>query len=168
MARRDRQVGRALGVALAAGCLVTAPVATAGAQDLGSLTTSSAGVPGGLVPGPDRLVAVGGSPTGLCAGAVAVSVHDGGYPDSATVNWTIAMPGVGPCGLTATLTWRNLDTGATGEQRVGVPDPRLSTGPAHPYDAIVTTGGGAVEYRLVTDVGASAGPITVATTPHHR
>lgn len=138
---------------------------TANAQELGSLTLMSADLPSYLVPGPHNLVAVGGSPTGLCHGAVAARVHDSSYPASASVSWGVAMPGVGPCDLVATLSWHNLDTGVRGQQILDVPGPRLWTGVAHPYDAIIGTRAGRVEYRLTTNGGAVAGPIVVETSP---
>ena len=138
---------------------VTAP-ATANAQDSSEAIQQ-------LFPAPNRMVAVGGSPTGLCAGAVSTTVHGDGYPDSASVSWAFAVLGVGPCDIVATLSWRNLDTGATGEKVAQVPFPRISTGIpdpiSHPYEAQISTGPGRVEYRLTTTGGAVAGPIVVET-----
>ncbi|KAA0920024.1 hypothetical protein FQ137_08395 [Dietzia sp. ANT_WB102] len=157
-----RAASAAAGIALALG--LAAPAA-ANAQELGSLTPMSVDLPGYLVPGPGNLLAVGGSPTGLCQGAAAARVTDSGYPASAAVSWGVAMPGVGPCDLVATLDWHNLDTGARGQKTLDIPGPRLWTGVAHPYDAIIPTGGGTVEYRLTTNGGAAAGPIVVETSP---
>lgn len=138
---------------------VTAP-ATANAQD------SSEAI-GQVFPAPDRLVAVGGSPTGACHGAVSTTVNGDGYPASASVSWGFVVFGVGPCNLTATLSWRNTVTGATGGKTATIPRPRISTGVpdpiAHPYDAIMNTGPGPIEYRLTTNGGASAGPMIVHT-----
>lgn len=123
-----------------------------------------------LLPAPDRLVAWGGSPTGACAGGVSTSLQGDGYPGSASVSWAFAVVGVGPCNLTATLSWRNLDTGATGQKVAQIPHPRISLGVpdpiAHPYDAIISTGAGRVEYRLTTTGGAVAGPIVVDTVAY--
>lgn len=160
---------RRSGIATATACLalaagVAAP-ATASSQGVGSLTTTSSGVPAHLVPGPDTIVAVGGSPTGLCQGAVGVTVHDSSYPGSAALSWGVAMPGVGPCNLSVTLDWHNLDTGERGRKVLDVPGPLFWSGVAHPYDAQIPTRDGRVEYRLSTNGGAAAGPIVVATTP---
>ena len=59
--------------AVALTAAVTAP-ATANAQD------SSEAIPR-LFPAPDRVIAVGGSPTGLCAGAISTTLDGDGYPD---------------------------------------------------------------------------------------
>lgn len=149
------------GIALA--LVLAAPAA--GAQELGSLTPMSVELPGYLVSEPGTLLAVGGSPTGLCQGAIAARVADAGYPASASVSWGVAMPGIGPCHLVATLDWHNLDTGTRGQKTLDIPGPRLWTGVTHPYDAIITTGSGTVEYRLTTNGGAGAGPILVETSP---
>ena len=157
-----KTLSAAAGIALAVG--LAAP-ASANAQEVGSLTLMSADLPAYLVPGPGNLIAVGGSPTGLCQGAIAANVADSSYPASASVSWGVAMPGVGPCNLVATLDWHNLDTGARGQKTLDVPGPRLWTGVAHPYDAIIGTSAGKVEYRLTTNGGAVAGPIVVETSP---
>lgn len=159
---RPARVVAACAVATGVTAAVALP-ATAQAQGAGSLTPSSSGLPGYLVPGPDTLVAPTGSPTGLCAGAVAARVEPGGYPDSSSMHWGIAMPGVGACDLTVTLHWHNLHSGETGEKQHVVDDPALWGGVAHPDDSIVATGPGMVEYRLTTDAGGAAGPITVET-----
>lgn len=123
-----------------------------------------------VLPAPNRLVAWGGSPTGACAGAVSTSLRGDGYPGTASVSWAFAVAGVGPCALTATLSWRNLDTGASGEKVAQIPHPRFSLGVpdpiAHPYGAIISTGSGRVEYRLTTTGGAVAGPIVVDTAAY--
>lgn len=123
----------------------------------------SSDLPEYLVPGPNMLVAPTGSPTGLCAGAVAAKVEAGGYPDSSSMSWGIAMPGVGACDLTVTLHWHNLDTGESGEKQHIVDEPALWAGVAHPYDSVVPTGPGQVKYRLTTNAGGAAGPITLET-----
>ena len=56
--------------AVALTAAVTAP-ATANAQD------SSEAIPR-LFPAPDRVIAVGGSPTGLCAGAISTTLNGDG------------------------------------------------------------------------------------------
>ncbi|MBB1033517.1 hypothetical protein G6031_03830 [Dietzia sp. CQ4] len=150
----------ATAVALAAA--LAAP-ATANAQDSSEALAQ-------LLPAPNRLVAWGGSPTGACAGAVSTSLRGDGYPGSASVSWAFAVVGVGPCALTATLSWRNLDTGTSGQKVAQIPHPRISLGVpdpiAHPYDAIIPTGSGRVEYRLTTTGGAVAGPIVVDTVAY--
>lgn len=154
------KIALAAGVALAAG--LSTP-AVASAQDAGSLTPMSTDLPGYLLPSPNTLVAFGGSPTGLCQGAVAAKIQSGGYPDSSSLSWGIAMPGVGACDLTVTVAWHNLDSGQTGEKTLRVDQPTLWAGVSHPYEAIVSTGPGTVEYRLSTNAGTQAGPITVET-----
>lgn len=138
---------------------VTAP-ATANAQD-------SSGAISQVLPAPQRLVAVGGSPTGQCFGAISTTVNGDGYPGSATVGWSFVVLGGGPCDLTATLSWRNTITGDTGTKVARAPHPRISTGVpdpiAHPYDAVMDTGPGPIEYRLTTTGGAAAGPMIVDT-----
>lgn len=120
-----------------------------------------------LFPAPDRLIATGGAPTGACAGVVTTTINGDSYPASSSVSWAFGVVGVGPCDLTATLSWRNLDTGATGVKVAQIPHPRISTGIpdpiAHPYDAFLYTGPGRVEYRLTTTGGAVAEPIVVTT-----
>lgn len=154
----------AAAAAVALATVVVTP-ATAGAQ------SSSSAVPQ-LFPAPDRLVAVGGSPTGACAGAVSTSINPQGYPGTSSVSWAFGILGVGPCDLTATLSWRNLDTGATGEKVAHIPVPRISDGVpdpiAHPYDAMMSTGAGLVEYRLTTNAGAVAPPVTLRTPAYTR
>jgi hypothetical protein len=165
-ARRDPRrplvsVGACLAATAVAVTTAVAVPATANAQD------SSSSAIGEVLPAPDRLVATGGSPTGACYGAVSTTIDGDGYPASASVGWAFVVPGVGPCDLTATLSWRNLDTGATGEKTASIPHPRISLGVpdpiGHPYDAIMATGPGRVEYRLTTTGGATAGPIVVHT-----
>ena len=173
-------VGTALAATAAAACVAVASPVTAGAQvpgGLGSTGVGSTGVgslgPGSaealaeVVPAPGRLVATGGSPTGACAGAVSTTLNGNGYPASASVSWAFAVVGIGPCDLTATLSWRNLRTGQTGEKVARIPQPRISLGVpdpiSHPYEAIIPTGSGPVEYRLTTTGGAVAGPIVLDT-----
>ena len=69
--------------AVALTAAVTAP-ATANAQD------SSQAIPL-LFPAPDRVIAVGGSPSGLCAGAISTTLDGDGYPDTASVAWAFAV-----------------------------------------------------------------------------
>lgn len=132
----------------------------------GSIGPTASDVPGRLIPGPDNLVAWGGSPTGLCQGAVAAQLGGEGYPDSASLHWGIAMPGIGDCDLEVTLSWHNLDTGETGERVLAVDEPEIWAGVRHPNDSILPTGVGEIEYHLSTNAGAEAGPITVETLPY--
>src|SRR5699024_8761587 len=162
MSQNTRISRAALGAAAACAVAVgVAMPATASAQ--GSLTPSSSALPRYRSPGPDTLVAPTGSPPGPCTGAVAAQIGTNGYPDSSSLHWGIAMPGVGACDLTVTLHWENLDTGDSGEKQYTVDEPELWTGVAHPKDSIVPTGAGEVEYRLTTDAGGAAGPITLET-----
>ena len=160
--RRVRHSSVVAALAVPALALTTAVLTPAGAnaQDSSAVITD-------LFPAPDRLVALGGSPSGLCYGAVSTTITPGGYPDSATVGWAIGLVGVGGCDLTVTLSWHNLDTHAHGEKTAYLPTPGFSGGMpnpiAHPYDAIIGTGPGRVEYRLTTDGGAVSGPIVVVT-----
>lgn len=157
----------ALAVAVVAAVSAPATAHAQGSSGVGSFGPGSAEAVPKVFPAPDRLVATGGSPTGACVGAVSTTLNGNGYPATSTVSWAFAVVGVGPCNLTATLSWRNLRTGATGEKVAQIPHPRISLGIpdpiAHPYDAIVSTGSGPVEYRLTTTGGAVAGPIIVDT-----
>ncbi len=145
----------------APGSVVPAPGAA------GSLGPGSADAVPQVLPAADRLVAISGSPAGACAGAVSTTLNGIGYPGSSSVSWAFAVVGFGPCDLTATLSWRNLRSGESGQKVAHIPHPRISTGvPApisHPYDAIISTGSGPVEYTLTTTGGAVAGPIVVET-----
>lgn len=158
--RVARRAGLVAGIALAAGLAVPA---TAAAQDTGSLTPTASAVPEYLFPGPDKLIAWGGAPTGTCYGAVAAKIEGEGYPNSSSLNWGIAMPGIGECDLEVTVAWHNLDTDETGEKTLEVNEPLIWSGVRHPNDSVVPTGPGTVEYRLSTNAGAQAGPITVET-----
>lgn len=153
-------------VASAQASAVPSPLVPGG---VGSLGPGSAEAVPQVLPAANRLVAVGGSPTGACGGAVSTTLNGNGYPGSSSVSWAFAVVGVGPCDLTATLSWRNLRSGETGEKIAHIPHPRISTGVpdpiSHPYEAIIPTGSGPVEYRLTTTGGAVAGPVVVATAP---
>lgn len=158
--RQSASVGAlAAATAVALTTAVIAP-ATANAQ------SSPSAIPG-LFPAQNRLIAPGGSPTGACAGIVSTTINPDGYPDTASVSWAFGILGLGPCNLTATLSWRNLDTGATGQKIAHIPVPRLSDGIPDPIrtptDALISTGPGNVEYRLTTDGGAAAGPVVIRT-----
>lgn len=148
----------AAATAVALATAVMAP-ATANAQD-------SSAIPD-LFPAQNRLIATGGSPTGACYGVVTTTISPDGYPGTASVGWAFGVLGLSACDLTVTLSWRNLDTGATGEKIARVPVPRISGGVpdpiSHPYAAIMSTGAGPVEYRLTTNGGAVAGPVTITT-----
>lgn len=137
---------------------VMAP-ASANAQD-------SSAIPD-LFPAQNRLIATGGSPTGACYGVVTTTISPDGYPGAASVGWAFGVLGLGDCNLTVTLTWHNLETGARGEKIAQVPVPRISGGVpdpiSHPAEAIMSTGAGPVEYRLSTNGGAVAGPVTITT-----
>lgn len=163
-----RTVTSILGVAgIALAAAVSAP-ATAGAQGVpsaGSVSGSAEALPT-LTPADNRLVATGGSPTGTCAGVVSATIDGEGYPHTSQVSWGAGVVGVGDCGLTATLSWQNLDTGETGEKSIDISEPRFATNAlllAHPKDALIPTGPGQVEYSLTTNGGAEAGPILVQT-----
>ena len=165
--RAPRRMTVSVGALLAATAVATTSAvmapAAANAQD------SSQAIPL-LLPAPDRLIATGGSPTGACAGIVSTTLNGDGYPASASVSWGFGVLGVGPCNLTATLSWHNLDTGATGEKTAPIPWPRISTGIPDPISspqaAIIYTGVGRVEYTLTTNGGATAGPLVVETVPY--
>lgn len=158
--------GRAALVASAALAVGLTSPAVADAQGAGSIGPTASDVPGYLTPGPQNLVAWGGSPNGLCQGVVAAELSGDGYPDSASLHWGIAMPGVGACDLEVTLSWHNLTTGETGERVLEVDEPQIWAGVRHPKNSILPTGVGEVEYRLSTNGGAEAGPITVETLPY--
>lgn len=98
---------------------------------------------------------------------MSTTINPDGYPNTATVSWAAGVLGVGPCNLTATLSWHNLDTGKMGHKTAHIPGPMVSDGIpdplGHPYDALMDTGAGNVEYRLTTDGGAVAGPVVIRT-----
>ncbi|MDV8000150.1 hypothetical protein [Rhodococcus sp. IEGM 1408] len=174
LARRSTaKVAATLAVsAVAVAAAISAP-ATAHAQGSANAQGSSMGSADAIpqvFPAPNRLVATGGSPTGACVGAVSTTLNGNGYPGTASVSWAFAVVGVGPCNLTATLSWRNLDNNTSGQKVAQIPQPRISLGVpdpiAHPYDAIISTGSGRVEYRLTTTGGAVAGPIVVDTVAY--
>lgn len=162
--RSTRRLSVSVG-ALAAATAVALATAVMAPATVNAQSSSSA-IPQ-LFPAQNRLVAPGGSPTGMCAGVVSTTVNPDGYPDTASVSWAVGVLGVGPCDLTATLSWHNLDTGATGQKTAHIPGPRISDGipdpTGHPYDAIMNTGAGNIEYRLTTDGGAVAGPVVIPT-----
>lgn len=120
-----------------------------------------------LFPAQNRLVAVGGSPTGACFGAVSTTINPDAYPDSASVSWAFGVLGVAACDLDVTLSWRNVDSGAEGTKTARVAFPRLSGGIPDPISspqaAIMNTGAGNIEYTLTTSGGAVAGPVVIAT-----
>lgn len=154
------------GLAVAAAMSVPATAGAQAATSAGSVSGSAEILPR-LAPADDRLVATGGSPTGTCAGTVSTTISPQSFPGASSVSWAFGILGVGSCDLTATLSWRNLDTGATGEKIAHIPAPRISGGVpdpiVHPYDAVISTGAGQVEYTLTTNGGAEAGPIIVQT-----
>lgn len=167
-----RSVRSVLGVAGLALATTIAVPATAGAQtmpDTGSVGGSAETIPA-LTPAEDRMVATGGSPTGTCFGAVSATIDPDGYPNSSRVGWAAGVVGVGACDLTATVSWKNLDTGESGEKVMEVPSPAfLPMGNiAHPKDTLIPTGPGQVEYTLTTNGGASTGPITVETPAYEE
>lgn len=167
-----RSVTSILGITgLAVAASLAAP-ATAGAQTMpetGSVSGSAETIPA-LTPAEDRMVATGGSPTGTCFGAVSATIDPEGYPNSSQVGWAAGVVGVGACDLTATVSWKNLDTGESGEKVMEVPSPAfLPMGNiAHPKDTLIPTGPGQVEYTLTTNGGASTGPITVETPAYEE
>lgn len=120
-------------------------------------------IPGDVAPAPNRLVAVGGSPTWTCFGSVTADIDNAYGPGTVFVDWKLHNLGVGTCGLEATLSWRNLDTGATGAHRLVQNLP--GNWPSHGDDQNNTsvTGPGPVEYRLVTNGGGYSAPLVLAT-----
>ena len=120
-------------------------------------------VPGDVSPAPNRLVAVGGAPSWTCFGSVTADINNTYGPGTVFVDWKLHQFGVGACGLEATLSWRNLDTGATGAHRLvqNLPGNWPSHGD-HQNNTSVT-GPGLIEYRLVTNGGGYAGPLVLAT-----
>lgn len=161
--RRTRRPSLSVGALAAATTVALAAVVVAPA---GANAQDSSVIPN-LFPAQNRLVAVGGSPTGACYGVVTTTINPNGYPDTASVDWAFGVLGVGPCNLTVTLSWHNLRTDQRGEKVAHVPVSRLSGGIpdpiSHPYEAQMPTGAGPVEYRLTTNAGAVAGPITITT-----
>lgn len=97
---------------------------------------------------------------------MSATIDGEGYPHTSQVSWGAGVVGIGDCGLTATLSWENLDTGETGEKSIDISEPQFATSAlllAHPKDSLIPTGPGQVEYSLTTNGGAEAGPILVQT-----
>ncbi|QDQ97812.1 hypothetical protein [Tomitella fengzijianii] len=171
MRNRTRITARTFAVAAAAAAIPLALTAPAMAQDEGPLgPTGSIGglpnLPGVFAPGGDSLVAVGGSPSGTCWGAVSVGINGDGYPGSAVATWNIGVLGFGDCGLHATLHWTNLDEGTSGEQTIAVDAPQIFPARNDGKSGILNTGVGDIEYTLTTDGGAHSDTITVHTDPY--
>lgn len=157
----------------AASVIVVGGTAGAGAQPPDSLgvafgsvgpTGSAIGlpaIPGDVAPAPNRLVAVGGSPTCTCFGSVTADIDTTYGPGTVFVEWKVHQFGVGACGLEATLSWRNLDSGTSGEHRLVQNLP--GNWPSHGDDQNNTsaTGSGPIEYRLVTNGGGYSAPLTL-------
>lgn len=161
-------------VLCAAALAVVAPIGlatAADAQDTGPLgPTGSLGgldnLPKVFSPGGDSVVAVGGSPSGTCWGAVSAGINGNGYPSSAVATWNVGVLGVGDCGLEATLHWHNLDSGKTGEKTITVDEPEIFPARNDGKSGILNNGPGNVEYTVTTNGGATSETITVHTDPY--
>lgn len=149
---------------LAAAAIALAPGANAQGtgMDVGpfaSLGTASQ-IPEQTQPGENRLQIDGAY--GLCYMWASVDVHPGGYPSSATMSPSANSIGLGDCTQEITLHWKNLDTGTEGSQSWTAKGPGQINGVGHPYDAIVGTGGGTVEFSISGDKsGATSDTITL-------
>lgn len=165
-----------LAAVAAASVIVIGGAAGAGAQtpDLPSMVFGSVGptgsavglpaIPGDVSPAPTRLVAVGGAPSWTCFGSVTVDIDTTYEPGAVWVDWKIHQFGVGTCGLEATLSWRNLDTGISGEHRLVQDLPGNWPSQGDDQNNASVTGSGPIEYRLVTNGGGYSAPL-ILTTP---
>lgn len=159
-----RPTSTAFATAALAGTMFLAPTASAQAPDplgpRGSVQTSSS-IPGNVMPEENRLVA--GGLNGTCYTWVAVDINPDGYPASAAYSWTTDSVGVDSCYATATLHWRNVDTGFAGTRDLASTGPGHDWGTKDPLQSIIPTGPGTIEYTLTTGYGAAAGPIRAFT-----
>lgn len=169
-----RTISRLAAVASAT-AIVIGSTAGAGAQSvdpvsavIGSVgpTGSAIGmpaIPGDIAPAPDRLVAVGGAPSWTCFGSVTADIDNTYGPGTVFVHWKLHHFGVGTCGVEAILSWRNLDTGATGEHRLVQKLPGNWPSHGDSQNNTSVTGAGPIEYRLTTNGGGRVGPLVIVT-----
>ena len=160
----SKAVGIGAAALIAAGIAAGAPAANA--QGLGNNTGSLASVgtasqiPEQTQPSENRLLLEG--TYGLCYMWSSVDLTPGGYPSSATMSPSANSIGLGDCTQEITLHWKNLDKGTSGEQTWTAKGPGNVAGVGHPYDAIVGTGGGTVEFTATADKsGASSETLTL-------
>lgn len=160
----SRAAGIGAAALLAAGIVAGAPVANA--QGIGNSTGSLASlgtasqIPEQTQPAENRLLLEGGY--GLCYMWTSVDIHPGGYPSSATMSPSANSIGLGDCAQEITLHWKNLDKNTNGDQSWTAKGPGRFEGVGHPYDAIVGTGGGTVEFTITAEKsGASSEPLTL-------
>ena len=166
MNKRNVSKAASIGAAalLATGIVASAPAANA--QGMGentgpfaSLGTASQ-IPEQTQPSENRLLLEGGY--GLCYMWTSVDIHPGGYPSSATMSPSANSIGLGDCTQEITLHWKNLDKNTNGEQSWTAKGPGHIAGVGHPYDAIVGTGGGTVEFTITAEKsGASSETLTL-------
>lgn len=120
-------------------------------------------IPGDVAPARNRLVVVAGSPTWTCFGSVTADIDNAYGPGTVFVNWKLHYFGVGTCGLEATVSWRNLDTGATGEHRLSQNLPGNWPSHGDSQNNTSVTGPGLIEYRLTTNGGGQSASLLLAT-----
>lgn len=133
----------ATAIALAPGANAQGPGMDVG--PFASLGTASQ-VPEQRQPAENRLHIEGGY--GLCYMWASADLSPNGYPSSASWNPSANSIGLGDCTQEITLHWKNLDAGTEGENTWTAKGPGEINGVPHPYDSIVGTGGGTVEFTL--------------------
>ncbi|KZF03084.1 MULTISPECIES: hypothetical protein [unclassified Rhodococcus (in: high G+C Gram-positive bacteria)] len=84
--------------------------------------------------------------SGFCAAKIDVSIRPGAESNSyVIVGPDVQYLGIGPCNLTATLSWKELATGRTGSDDIPVTSGLVN------YGLKTFSGHGAVEYTLTTN-----------------
>lgn len=164
-----RRINRTAAVAgmigsAALGAAVLAPAANAQGtgEDVGPLASlgTASQIPGQMQPGENELAVQGGY--GLCFQWAKVSLDPGGYPDSTLMAPEANSIGLGDCTQDIVLEWKNLDSGETGSKAWTATGPGSISGVPHPYEAIVGTGAGKVEFTLEAEKsGARSDTITL-------
>lgn len=98
------------------------------------------------VPSPLTLETYSLPQAGFCAAKIDVSIRPGAESNSyVIVGPDIRYLGIGPCDLTATLSWKELSTGRTGSEDIPVTSGLVN------YGLKTFSGHGLVEYTLTTN-----------------
>ena len=162
--KAPRIAGIGAAAMLAAGAVAMAPAANA--QGMGDATGPFASlgtvtqIPEQTQPAENRLLLQGGY--GLCYMWTSIDLNPGGYPSSATMTPSANSIGLGDCTQEIILHWKNLDSGAEGSQSWTAKGPGHLAGVVHPYDSIVGTGGGTVEFTATAEKsGATSQTLTI-------
>lgn len=149
---------------LAAAALVATPVAGASTSpgssgpDGALAPTGSAesllAIPENVTPQPNRLITQGFN--GTCYTWITADVVEEGWVNSAGVpRHTVDSVGLGDCPASATLSWENVDTGATGDYEI------TEYGPSHPKSSVIPSGAGEVHFTLTPAFDGPSASTTV-------